>query len=643
MTAGRPKRHSASFRRVLVLVYGTVILFALLITGIYTVVSPQIFASNKISDLIPKGQIIAGYIESTLRGELSSTYLVPLIGRSTSQWEATVWVVDASGDTLIRTQQIEGRRVGRLPAKLSESMLPQVLSGEVATHVGSMEDLTVSDGASHRKSARSSSVMNGLSEGSAKAPETDSTEEVMNGNLVVVAVPITFMDEVIGAVFMAQSMTEIMGGMQALTNTLALSLLLVGLLMLPVVLFFASRMVRPITRMRTVALTMAGGDLTARAEDGSNDEYGELGRALNYLSSELGSTISSLQMERNRLQSLINGLSEGIIAVDAKGATTLINPAVYGLLNLQSTDDNVRAAAPDVFAMFDQALSSAQAVKKTVWQGDVALHISVSPLLLRSGEVTGCVGIVSDVTSAERLEQTRRDYVANVSHELRTPLTAMRALIEPLRDGLVKTEEQRQQIYDVVLRETMRLSRLVNDMLELSRLQSGTASLSRSVFAPLPLFNLIHETYSAYAEDYQQTFVYDVPEDLPSVWGNPDRTQQVLIVLLDNAFKYTPEGGVVTLSACAEGDVVRVRVRDTGVGIPAADLPHVFDRFYKVDKSHHSKGTGLGLAIAYEIMKHLGEEMSVTSEPGQGSCFTFTLHIAQGAAEKTAELPKAPA
>lgn len=643
MTAGRPKRHSASFRRVLVLVYGTVILFALLITGIYTVVSPQIFASNKISDLIPKGQIIAGYIESTLRGELSSTYLVPLIGRSTSQWEATVWVVDASGDTLIRTQQIEGRRVGRLPAKLSKSMLPQVLSGEVATHVGSMEDLTVSDGTSQRKSAWSSSVMNGLSEGSAKTPETDSTEEVMNGNLVVVAVPITFMDEVIGAVFMAQSMTEIMGGMQALTNTLALSLLLVGLLMLPVVLFFASRMVRPITRMRTVALTMAGGDLTARAEDGSNDEYGELGRALNHLSSELGSTISSLQMERNRLQSLINGLSEGIIAVDAKGATTLINPAVYGLLNLQSTDDNVRAAAPDVFAMFDQALSSAQAVRKTVWQGDVALHISVSPLLLQSGEVTGCVGIVSDVTSAERLEQTRRDYVANVSHELRTPLTAMRALIEPLRDGLVKTEEQRQQIYDVVLRETMRLSRLVNDMLELSRLQSGTASLSRSVFAPLPLFNLIHETYSAYAEDYQQTFVYDVPEDLPSVWGNPDRTQQVLIVLLDNAFKYTPEGGVVTLSACAEGDVVRVRVRDTGVGIPAADLPHVFDRFYKVDKSHHSKGTGLGLAIAYEIMKHLGEEMSVTSEPGQGSCFTFTLHIAQGSAEKTAELPKAPA
>lgn len=623
-------KHSASFRRVLVLVYGTVVVFALLITGIYTVVSPQIFAGNKIDDLIPKGQIIAGYIESTLRGELSSAYLVPLIGRSTSQWEATVWVVDENGDTLIRTQQIEGRRVGRLPAKLSSSMLPQVLSGEVATHIGSMEDLSATSISRYRKSGSTSSAMSGLTSDNRKSAETsDSTEEEMIGKLVVVAVPITFMGDVIGAVFMAQSMTEIMDGMQALNNTLALSLLVVALLLLPVVLFFASRMAKPIANMRAVALTMAGGDLTARADDRSSDEYGELGRALNHLSSELGSTISSLEMERNRLQSLINGLSEGIIAVDAQGSVTLLNPAVYGLLSLSESTVDVRNAAPDVFAMFDEALRSGNVVKKTIWQGDIALHISVSPLCLPGEDITGCVGIVSDVTSAERLEQTRRDYVANVSHELRTPLTAMRALMEPLRDGLVKTEEQRQQIYDVVLRETMRLSRLVNDMLELSRLQSGTASLQRSVFAPLPLLNIIHETYSAYAEDYQQTFIYDVPESLPDVTGNPDRTQQVLIALLDNAFKYTPEGGTVTLSAAVEDNVVRIRVRDTGVGISKEDLPHVFDRFYKVDKSHHGKGTGLGLAIAYEIMKHLGEEMSVTSGLNQGSCFTFTLHIAK--------------
>ena len=620
-------KHSAFLRRFLALTYGAILLFALLIMGIYNVISPRLFAQDKIDDLTAKGQIISGYISSTLRGEISSSYLVPLIGRSTSQWEATVWVVDAHGDTLIRTQQIDGRRVGKLPASLSDSMLSTVLSGSVATHIGTLEDLNAESPASSvSRSTTADSALRGLTQ---EAEEGDSSEEVISGSLVAVAVPITFLGQVVGAVFMAQSMTEILSGMQALNNTITFSLIAVALLMLPVVFLLAARMSRPLRNMRSVALTMAGGDLTVRAEEHTHDEIGELGGALNYLSRELGQTISSLEVERNRLQSLINGLSEGIIAVDAQGQTTLINPAVPRLLSLPDGVTDVRAAAPDVYAMFDESLQSGEPVLRTIWVRELALRVSIAPLCQKDGTGAGCVGILSDVTSAERLEQTRRDYVANVSHELRTPLTAMRALLEPLRDGLIKTEEQKQQTYEVVLRETMRLSRLVSDMLELSRLQSGTASLTRSVFSPLLLFSIIHETYSAYAEDYQQTFVYNVPNSLPQVTGNPDRTQQVLIALLDNAFKYTPEGGTVTLSAALEGDVVRVTVRDTGIGIGPEDLPHVFDRFYKADKSHHSRGTGLGLAIAYEIMKNLGEEMTVSSALGVGSAFSFTLHVAE--------------
>ena len=622
-------KHSAFLRRFLVLTYGAILLFALLIMGIYNVISPRLFAQDKIDDLTAKGQIISGYISSTLRGEISSSYLVPLIGRSTSQWEATVWVVDAHGDTLIRTQQIDGRRVGKLPASLSDSMLSTVLSGQVATHIGTLEDLNAESPASSvSRTTTADSALRGLTQ---EAEEGDSSEEVISGSLVAVAVPITFLGQVVGAVFMAQSMTEILSGMQALNNTITFSLIAVALLMLPVVFLLAARMSRPLRNMRSVALTMAGGDLTVRAEEHTHDEIGELGGALNYLSRELGQTISSLEVERNRLQSLINGLSEGIIAVDAQGQTTLINPAVPRLLSLPDGVTDVRAAAPDVYAMFDESLQSGEPVLRTIWVRELALRVSIAPLRQKDGTGAGCVGILSDVTSAERLEQTRRDYVANVSHELRTPLTAMRALLEPLRDGLIKTEEQKQQTYEVVLRETMRLSRLVSDMLELSRLQSGTASLTRSVFSPLPLFSIIHETYSAYAEDYQQTFVYNVPDSLPQVTGNPDRTQQVLIALLDNAFKYTPEGGTVTLSAALESDVVRVTVRDTGIGIGPEDLPHVFDRFYKADKSHHSRGTGLGLAIAYEIMKNLGEEMTVSSALGVGSAFSFTLHVAEEA------------
>ena len=612
------------FRRTLLLVYSTVALFALLIVAIYTGISPQLFARNKIDDLIPKGQIISGYIESTLRGEISTAYLVPLIGRSTAQWEATVWVVDVSGDTLIRTQQEDGRRVGRLPKPLARAMMPTVLTGEIATHIGDQKDLQIP--ANSRTLTRTSDVMDGIA---GQSDDSDSaSEEVISGNIVAVAVPITFFGEVVGAVFMAQSMTEIMSGMQALSNTITFSALLIALLLLPVVLYCASRLSRPVAHMRAVALTMASGDLTVRADDRRGDEFGELGGALNYLSSELGNTISTLEMERNRLKNLINGVSEGIIALDAEGSTTLINPAVHELLGLPEGCD-LRAAAPDVLEMFDTTLRSREPVRQTIWQGGSAIAVSVSPLVRADGTLTGCVGILSDVTSAERLEQTRRDYVANVSHELRTPLTAMRALIEPLRDGLIKTEEQRQQTYNIVLRETMRLSRLVSDMLELSRLQSGKASLVKSVFSPKSLLDLIHETYSAYAEDYQQTFVYDVPDTLPNVLGNPDRTQQVLIALLDNAFKYSRDGGTVTLHVLQQQDVLRVTVRDTGIGIAPEDLPHVFDRFYKADKSHGGKGTGLGLAIAYEIMKQLGEQMSVQSVPEIGSAFSFTLHIAQ--------------
>ncbi len=612
------------FLKLLTLVYGTVLLFALLVITAYNIFAPQLFARSKIDDLIPKGQIISGYIESTLRGEISTAYLVPLIGRSTSQWEATVWVVDSEGDTLIRTQQTDGRRVGRLPARLADAMLPTVLSGSVATHIGEQEDLSVAPRSANTRN-QNVSVLDNIGQ----PDDPASTEEVMNGSIVAVAIPITFFGEVVGAVFMAQTMTEVMDSMQALSNTITFALPLAALMLLPVVLFFASRFTRPVAQMRSVALTMASGDREIRADDQRNDEFGELGGALNFLSAELGHTISTLELERNRLQSLINGLSEGVIALDSEGCITLANPAAYALLNLPQDARDVRGYAPQVLALFDDALLNRARTSATLWLGDLALHVSVSPLLRAESELSGCVGVLSDVTAAERLEQTRRDYVANVSHELRTPLTAMRALIEPLRDGLIKTDEQRQQTYNVVLRETMRLSRLVSDMLELSRLQSGRASLERSVFSPKPLFDLIYGTYSAYAEDYQQTFVYEVPDSLPPVTGNPDRTQQVLIALLDNAFKYSREDGRVTLAIEAFDDVLRVHVRDTGIGISREDLPHVFDRFYKADKSHGGKGTGLGLAIAYEIMKQLGEEMTVESTLGVGSAFTFTLHVAK--------------
>ena len=212
---------------------------------------------------------------------------------------------------------------------------------------------------------------------------------------------------------------------------------------------------------------------------------------------------------------------------------------------------------------------------------------------------------------------------------MRTPLTAMRGLIEPLKDGLVKDEATRQRYYDIIMRETLRLSRLINDIMELSRLQSGTTFIKREVFDPRGEIYDIAARYSALAEEHGLKLITsDDIKQLPPVSFNQDRLEQILVILLDNAIKYT-EKGSVTLSCCVCNEKVAIRVRDTGMGISAENLPHIFERFYKVDKAHSGMGSGLGLSIASEVLETMGESIRVCSEEGKGTEFTFTMKRAK--------------
>jgi len=242
------------------------------------------------------------------------------------------------------------------------------------------------------------------------------------------------------------------------------------------------------------------------------------------------------------------------------------------------------------------------------------------------GSIAGAVGLFSDITQMERLEKTRRDYVSNVSHELRTPLTAMRALIEPLKEGMVTAESDRMRYYDIILREIMRLSRLINDQLELSRLQSGTLSIEKRMMRLDDLVYDVCDRYNAIAADQGLELRVDTDfTQCPTVCANADRVEQLLIILLDNAIKYTEQGSVA-VSADWDDEKVTLHVKDTGIGIEEQDLPYVFDRFYKVDKAHSGKGSGLGLSIAKELLKRMGEDVWATSEQGAGAEFSFTLH-----------------
>ena len=206
----------------------------------------------------------------------------------------------------------------------------------------------------------------------------------------------------------------------------------------------------------------------------------------------------------------------------------------------------------------------------------------------------------------------------------------MRGLIEPLRDGMVQSQETRMRYYDILLRETLRLSRLIDDLMELSRLQSGQLSLTTHEVDLGAMVADLADKYAYNAKAKKQSFrLLCEPEACPRVMTNEDRAEQVLVILLDNAMKYTPEGGEISLDVLVQPDHVVISVSDTGIGISEDDLPYVFDRFYKADKSHSgANGSGLGLSIAKEILTSLGETITVQSQLGRGTTFSFTLRRA---------------
>lgn len=235
-----------------------------------------------------------------------------------------------------------------------------------------------------------------------------------------------------------------------------------------------------------------------------------------------------------------------------------------------------------------------------------------------------------DASQAQKLEQLRRDYIANISHELRTPLTGIRGMVEPLLDGMMETEDEKESCYHVIYQETVRLEKMITEMLDMSRLQSGRANLA---LEPMPICGLLEAAARRMrprADEAGIALDVDAPGDQLAVMGDEDRILQVLIILMDNALSFTPPGGRVTLAARrTDANAVAVSVADTGAGIDNADLPYIWERFYKADRSRmRTSGTGLGLSIAKMVVELMGGEISVETSPGEGATFTFTLRAA---------------
>lgn len=410
---------------------------------------------------------------------------------------------------------------------------------------------------------------------------------------------------------------------------LSRSLWLVSLLLLPLLIltsyFAVNQMLHPITEMTKVAKQLSKGNYDVRAKDDYPGELGLFARTLNNMSRALSTTIHQLENEKRQLGYILSSFSDGVAAINSQGELTHYNPALmkmFGTVDVHSTMDLV----PDrsIWEAFEGVVDSQEPrMFHYNLPGDRVLWISVVPVLSDSEGCVGAVGLFKDATEIEKLERMRNEYVANISHELRTPLTSLRGLLEPLADGMVKDPEKQKQYYSIMLHEVERLSRLITDMLQLSRLQAGTEAMEMTMFDVNELLEEVSQSFQTEAKKRNIRIELETAETLSPVLSDRDRIEQVLVILIDNALRYAKSK--ICLRASENVHEVVIDVWDDGIGISKENLSRVFERFYKVDKSRKDGGTGLGLSIAKKIMDQLEEQIEVDSKEGEWTCFRFTL------------------
>jgi signal transduction histidine kinase len=386
-------------------------------------------------------------------------------------------------------------------------------------------------------------------------------------------------------------------------------------------------------RMRGLAgtaATLAGGDLSARAGAVAPRELTSLGDSINTMASRLEALVAETLTDRDRARALVSSLAEGVIAVGPDGEVAIANEAAQQLLGmpagasvrLEELPSAVREPIAEVLA--DGGLRPLSTEVMLPGGAEVALH--VSPL----DRGAGVVLTLRDVTDERRLARARRDLIANVSHELKTPLTAIKGFLELLEDDQI-SPARRREFLDVMSMEVLRLERLVAEQLELARLDAGALPLERQEVDLGELADEVVASRTLLAErEGVRLSSSPRPPGPITVAADPARVEQILLILLDNALRHTPEGGKVTVAVGTSGDEGLLTVRDTGEGIPLEAQPFVFDRFYRVDPAREGQGAGLGLAIARGLAEAHGGSAEVRSAPGVGSVFTVRFPLADG-------------
>ena len=413
-----------------------------------------------------------------------------------------------------------------------------------------------------------------------------------------------------------------------------LQALALGLVICLVLSFLLAQiLITPIRALTIGTRQVAAGDFSQRLEVTSRDEIGVLTRNFNYMSQVLRDTLSEVENERNKLSTLFLHMTDGVVAFSPAGLVIHSNPAASQML---SRPMDPTTSFQDLFAedaAFDQILTLKRPqyleTQKTVGERELELFMAPYSADQAPG---GVMVVIHDVTEQRRSEQARREFVANVSHELRTPLTNIKSYAETvIAAGDELPPELHNNFMGVIVSEADRMTRIVQDLLTLSKIDYGKMEMNVSRFSFSKAVRSVYEAVALNAESHGHTLTFSCEENMPDVDGDRERIEQVIMNIVSNAIKYTPDGGKIAITAATSGRNVFVRISDNGIGIPEKDLPRLFERFYRVDKarSRESGGTGLGLSIAKEILNQHKGDIRIESVYGEGTDVTITLPAAR--------------
>ncbi|MDO1604780.1 cell wall metabolism sensor histidine kinase WalK [Lactobacillus sp. YT155] len=451
---------------------------------------------------------------------------------------------------------------------------------------------------------------------------------------------------VIGAIYVRASMEKVYQDINGIIVIFLTASLVAGLIGALIAIFISRAITRPIDEMKQQAIRMSNGDYSGQVRVYSADELGQLALAVNNLSIKVEEETDNSESERRRLDSVLSQMSDGVIATNRRGNITIINEMARELLGIEEQDQVIGQSITDSLGIenefsFQDILEDQDSVilEAPNNNNDLILNAEFSLIQRDSGFVSGVVCVLHDVTEQQRVDRERKEFVSNVSHELRTPLTSIRSYVETLNDGAWEDKKLAPQFLQVTVEETERVIRMINDLLSLSRMDQGTSKLDLEYINFNEFFNYILNRFDMMLkkdkehakEDGTKVKDYTIKRVFTKhdLWVeiDTDKMTQVIDNILNNAIKYSPDGGVITCRLLETNKHIIISINDQGLGIPRSDQIKIFDRFYRVDKARSRKqgGTGLGLSISKEVVEEHKGKIWVNSSEGKGSTFYISL------------------